>query len=102
MVDKFRDDVDSMKMSNNLLDREIEAKEAEIVRSLRTLKDKESKFVEDELAKKDLDKQIVAMRVNNEKRKSVVGPLRESLELLEAAVRNVSTFFNFTAATIRV
>jgi len=92
LVDKFREDIDKMKISNSVLDGEIAEKEAEIVRCLRTLKDRENKLAQDELAKKDLEKQLIAIRVNNEKQKSVVGPLEESLEFLEEAVRNVSNY----------
>jgi len=90
LVDKFTDDIEELKIKNTELDNEILEKEGEVQKCNRIMQAKDDQISLEQSLIVDMEKQLIAMRVNNEKRQSVVGPLQERLHLVETAVRNVS------------
>lgn len=90
LVEKYRGDVDTMKIADKELDREMTSREDEIKRCQAVLCEKDDQIVETLSTMEELAKQIMAMRVNDEQQRRVVGPLKESLERTKTNVKDVS------------
>lgn len=90
LVGKYRGDVDVMKIEDKKLDREMANREDEIKRCQAVLREKDDQIAQTVSTMEELAKQIMAMRVNDEQQKRVVGPLKESLERTKTNVKDVS------------
>lgn len=95
MYDNCKDEIQGLLGLNETLDGQLAEKYEEIKSCRAALADKDAEVGRNESMKEDLGRQIIAMRVNREKRESVVGPLRIRLDAAEEAVKNVSRSFYF-------
>lgn len=90
LVEKYRGDVDMMKIADKELDREMTSREDEIKRCQTVLCEKDDQIAQTLSTMEELAKQIMAMRVNDEQQRRVVGPLKDSLERTKTNVKDVS------------
>lgn len=90
LAEKYRGDVDMMKIADKELDREMANREDDIKRCQAVLYEKDNQIAETLSTMEELTKQIMAMRVNDEQQRRVVGPLKESLERTKTNIKDVS------------
>lgn len=90
LAEKYRGDVGTMKIADKELEREMANREDDIKRCQTVLGEKDDQIAQTLSTMEELAKQIMAMRVNDEQQRRVVGPLKENLERTKTNVKDVS------------